>query len=121
MGIMLGETALPPLMAALLVWLGWRELWWLFGLVLADAVGYAMWRGPARGAGERPARPAPRWTAPFRERRFWQLLPLLMTLPITMTGLFIYQARLTEDLGSSLAVYAWHSPRRRGWPSYLER
>ena len=35
MGIMLGETLLPPLMAALLVWLGWRQLWWLFVLVLA--------------------------------------------------------------------------------------
>ncbi|MEX0745173.1 MAG: MFS transporter, partial [Phycisphaeraceae bacterium] len=43
---------------------------------------------------------------PFREKRFWQLLPLLMVLPVTMTGLFIYQARMTEDLGSSLGVYA---------------
>lgn len=37
MGIMLGETVLPPVMAALLVWLGWRELWWLFCLLLAGA------------------------------------------------------------------------------------
>ncbi|SEL04229.1 MFS transporter [Halomonas daqiaonensis] len=29
-----------------------------------------------------------------------------MILPVTMTGLFIYQARMTEDLGSSLGVYA---------------
>ncbi|MGM0785021.1 MAG: MFS transporter [Pseudomonadota bacterium] len=108
MGIMLGETALPPLMAALLVWLGWRELWWLFGLVLLTLWGYAMWRGPWPPApGKRPRRGQRRdGPRPFRERRFWQLLPLLMTLPITMTGLFIYQARLTEDLGSSLAVYA---------------
>ncbi|SEL04278.1 Major Facilitator Superfamily protein [Halomonas daqiaonensis] len=35
MGIMLGETALPPLMAALLMWFGWRELWWLFVTFLA--------------------------------------------------------------------------------------
>ncbi|SDJ54260.1 MFS transporter [Billgrantia gudaonensis] len=108
MGIMLGETVLPPLMAALLVWLGWRELWWLFGLVLLTLWSFAMWRGPWPSApGKRPGRgqhhDGPR---PFRERRFWQLLPLLMTLPITMTGLFIYQARLTTDLGSSLAVYA---------------
>lgn len=108
MGIMLGETLLPPLMAALLVWLGWRELWWLFVLVLALLWVPLLLRGPwPRAPGKRPApgqrRGGPR---PFRERRFWQLLPLLMILPVTMTGLFIYQAVMTEDLGSSLGVYA---------------
>ncbi|MFY0991158.1 MFS transporter [Halomonas sp. C05BenzN] len=108
MGIMLGETALPPLMAALLVWLGWRELWWLFGLTLLALWAYALWRGPWPPApGKRPQRGQRRdGPRPFRERRFWALLPLLMTLPITMTGLFIYQARMTEDLGSTLGVYA---------------
>lgn len=33
-------------------------------------------------------------------------MPLLMALPITMTGLFIYQAQLTDSLDSPLAVYA---------------
>ncbi|WP_355660398.1 MFS transporter [Halomonas salifodinae] len=107
-GLMLGETALPPLLAALLVWLGWRELWWLFAAVLALLWVPLLLRGPwPRAPGKRPAkgqrRDGPR---PFREKRFWQLLPLLMTLPVTMTGLFIYQARMTEDLGSSLGVYA---------------
>ncbi|GAA0566640.1 nitrate/nitrite transporter [Halomonas salifodinae] len=107
-GLMLGETALPPLMAALLVWLGWRELWWLFAAVLALCwVPLLLW-GPWPGApGRRPVRGQPQdGPRPFRERRFWRLLPLLMTLPVTMTGLFIYQARMTEDLGSTLGVYA---------------
>lgn len=108
MGIMLGETLLPPVMVALLVWFGWRELWWLFALMLI-----AMWiplllYGPwPKAPGIRPTRgqshSGPR---PFREVQFWQLLPLLMILPVTTTGLFIYQARMTEDLGSSLAIYA---------------
>ncbi|MBB3189558.1 MFS transporter [Halomonas cerina] len=108
MGIMLGETALPPLMAALLVWLGWRELWWLFALVLAGLWVPLLLRGPwPQAPGSRPARGQRReGPSPFRERRFWLLLPLLMTLPVTMTGLFIYQARMTEDLGSTLSVYA---------------
>ncbi|WP_163558701.1 MFS transporter [Halomonas sp. NO4] len=108
MGMMLGETALPPLMAALLVWLGWRELWWLFGGVLLALWALALLRGPwPKAPGQRPSRGQRRdGPRPFRERRFWALLPLLMVLPITMTGLFIYQARLTEDLGSSLGVYA---------------
>ncbi|MGM0693289.1 MAG: MFS transporter [Pseudomonadota bacterium] len=108
LGIMLGETLMPPLMAALLVWLGWKELWWLFVAVLALFWTPLLLRGPWPGApGKRPSkgqrREGPR---PFRERRFWKLLPLLMILPVTMTGLFIYQAVMTEDLGSSLGVYA---------------
>ncbi|WP_304526029.1 MFS transporter [Halomonas sp. I5-271120] len=108
LGVMLGESALPPLIAMLLVWFGWRELWWLFGLVLATLWLPLLLRGPwPQAPGMRPAshegRQGPR---PFRETRFWRLLPLLMTLPVSMTGLFIYQARMTEDLGSTLATYA---------------
>ncbi|MCH4562386.1 MFS transporter [Halomonas sp. EGI 63088] len=108
MGIMLGETVLPPLMAALLVWLGWRELWWLFVLVLAGLWVPLLARGPwPRAPRQRPKRGQRRdGPRPFRELRFWCLLPLLMILPVTMTGLFIYQARMTEDLGSTLGVYA---------------
>lgn len=108
MGIMLGEMLLPPLMAALLVWLGWRQLWWLFALLLAALWLPLLLRGPWPAApGKRPVRGERRQgPRPFREARFWQLLPLLMILPVTLTGLFIYQARMTEDLGSSLAVYA---------------
>ncbi|MDR5865546.1 MFS transporter [Halomonas koreensis] len=108
MGLMLGETLLPPAVAALLVWLGWRELWWALGAGLAVFWGLSLVAAPwppapparrrrdGQGAGPRP----------FREARFWRLLPLLMTLPVAMTGLFIYQARLTSAMDSSLAVYA---------------
>ena len=108
MGIMLGETLLPPLMAAMLIYLGWRELWWLFALVLAGLWAPLLLRGPWPVApGKRPLRGQPRrGPRPFRDPTFWKLLPLLMTLPITMTGLFIYQAVMTRELGSSLGVYA---------------
>ena len=107
-GIMLGETVLPALMAALLVWLGWRELWWLFVAFLAllwvPLLLFAPWpSAPGRRPRKGERRDGPR---PFREARFWRLLPLLMVLPITMTGLFIYQSQLTADLGSTLGVYA---------------
>ncbi|APX94010.1 MFS transporter [Halomonas sp. 1513] len=108
LGMMLGETLLPPLMAALLIWLGWRELWWLFCLVLASLwlplLLRARWPDAPR---QRPRRGQPQQgPRPFRDHRFWRLLPLLMILPVTMTGMFIYQASMTADLGSSLAVYA---------------
>ncbi|WP_290785645.1 MFS transporter [Halomonas sp.] len=107
-GIMLGETVLPALMAALMVWLGWRELWWLFVAFLAllwvPLLLFAPWpSAPGRRPRKGERRDGPR---PFREARFWRLLPLLMVLPITMTGLFIYQSQLTADLGSTLGVYA---------------
>jgi len=107
-GLMLGETALPPLMAALLVWLGWRELWWLFVAFLALFWIPSLLAGPwPKAPGQRPPRGERRdGPRPFREARFWRLLPLLMVLPITLTGLFIYQAQMTADLGSSLGVYA---------------
>lgn len=108
LGIPLGEAALPPLAAALLVWLGWQGVWWLFVLVLL-----ALWlpllsHGPWPAApGKRPDRRIRRQgPQPFRELRFWRLLPLLMALPVTMTGLFIYQAQMTADLGASLSTYA---------------
>lgn len=40
------------------------------------------------------------------ERRFWMLIPMLMVLPITLTGIFIYQAQMTEDLGATTTSYA---------------
>jgi MFS family permease len=42
----------------------------------------------------------------MRELRFWLLIPMLMVLPITLTGIFIYQAHLTADLGASTTTYA---------------
>ncbi|ALM52698.1 MFS transporter [Halomonas huangheensis] len=107
-GTMLGGAILPTLVAVLLVWLDWRELWWLFCLLLAGLwvpiLLYGAWP-PAPG--RRPSRSRrQQGPHPFREKDFWQLLPMLMVLPVTMTGVFIYQARMTEDLGSSLAVYA---------------
>ena len=106
-GLMLGETLLPPLVAALLVWLGWRELWWCFGLLLAGLWLPLLWRGQwPEAPGRKPESRRQGGLRPFRERRFWQLLPLLMIMPVTMTGLFIYQAQMTEALDSNLAVYA---------------
>ncbi|GGX99270.1 MFS transporter [Litchfieldella qijiaojingensis] len=108
LGLPLGEATLPPLVAALLIWLGWQGVWWLFGLILLGLWVALLLRGPWPPApGPKPDRRTRRQgPRPFRERRFWQLLPLLMALPVTMTGVFIYQAQMTADLGASLSTYA---------------
>ncbi|MDR5899222.1 MFS transporter [Halomonas vilamensis] len=107
LGIPLGEAALPPLVAFTLLWLTWQQFWWLFALTIALPWAWLLIKAPWPIA---PAvKPSTRDTQgprPFLERHFWQLLPLLMSLPITMTGLFIYQAQLTDALDSSLTVYA---------------
>ena len=44
--------------------------------------------------------------SPLREWRFWQIIPLTMALPVTLTGIFIYQAQMTTDLQATTTVYA---------------
>lgn len=107
LGIPLGEAALPPLVAVTLVWLAWQQFWWIFALTIALPWAWLLIKAPWPNApGAKPTQRDTKGPHPFRERHFWQLLPLLMSLPITMTGLFIYQAQLTDALDSSLTVYA---------------
>jgi len=107
LGIPLGEALLPPLVAVTLVWLSWQSFWWLLCALLALPWLWLLIQAPwSTAPGSKPAHRDTQGPRPFREPRFWALLPLLMSLPITMTGLFIYQAQLTEALDSSLGVYA---------------
>ena len=107
LGMPLGEIVLTPAVALLLVWLGWREAWWLFALVLVIAwlvlLTRVKWPLPPQVTAGETRMPTVR---PLRDVRFWRLLPLLMVLPVTMTGIFLYQAQMTDDLGAAAATYA---------------
>lgn len=107
LGMPLGEILLTPLMALLLVWFGWRESWWLFTLMLL-ITWFMLLRQPYWPPAPLPPDRHNRSPAlrPLRDVRFWQLLPLLMVLPVIMTGIFLYQAQMTHDLGASAATYA---------------
>lgn len=107
LGIPLGEAVLPPLVAAMLIWSSWQTFWWLLCGAIALPWLWLLLKAPWPSApGVKPTKQTPHGPRPFREKRFWLLMPLLMALPITMTGLFIYQAQLTDALDSSLAIYA---------------
>ncbi|MGY2463403.1 MFS transporter [Vreelandella sulfidaeris] len=107
LGIPLGEALLPPLVAAALIWSSWQTFWWLLCGTIALPWLWLLMKAPWPSApGVKPTKQTPHGPRPFRDKRFWLLLPLLMSLPITMTGLFIYQAQLTEALDSSLTIYA---------------
>ena len=102
-----GEIVLPLLVTFLLTLLSWQQAWWVlacsWSLMWMLLLGFAPWpQSPARlNKAERAAGPKP-----LRDKRFLMLLPLIMALPIISTGLMIYQAHLTTDLGANPAAYA---------------
>ncbi|GAB2793607.1 hypothetical protein GCM10027040_19920 [Halomonas shantousis] len=109
LGVPLGEVVLAPLVAVLLVWFGWRELWWALTALLTVVW---LWlftrtaRWPSAPVRADASSKSPRGPRPLREARFWRLLPLLLLLPVTMTGIFLYQAQMTRDLDAAIATYA---------------
>lgn len=104
-----GEIILPPLIAMLLVWFNWQQVWWcilvmiiilwLFLFIFVD------WP-EAPQTKKNTDTSSKQGISPMRELRFWLLIPMLLVLPMTLTGIFIYQAQLTEALNSSTATYA---------------
>lgn len=110
LGMPSGEIILPPTIALLVGILSWQQIWWGLLLVLAILWGLLLlfvdWPDAPRKK-KNKNEPHEKGPSPMRERRFWMLIPMLMVLPITLTGIFIYQAQMTEDLGASATAYAF--------------
>jgi len=112
LGMPLGEMMLPPLVALLLIAFAWQQVLWLIAgvLVILWLLLFVQldWPDSPHKATTRAEKKAIRKTGPnpMRERRFWLLLPMLIALPVTMTGMFIYQAQMTRDLNASITAYA---------------
>ena len=110
LGMPSGEVILPPLTALLLISLSWQQVWWSLLAVLVVLwlclLLFVDWpaapRQKHKSKADKDAGPSP-----VRELRFWMLLPMLMVLPITLTGIFIYQAQMTQDLAASTTTYAF--------------
>jgi len=104
-----GEIILPALIAILLAWLSWQQVWWslLTIILILWIVVFLVVEWP-----DAPQTKATRKLSndhspsPLGELRFWLLIPMLLVLPMTLTGIFIYQAQLTADLGASSTTYA---------------
>jgi len=104
-----GEIILPPLTALLLVWLTWQQVWWCilaiiitFWLCLFLFVDWPDAPHQHKAAADKRLQ----GPSPMRELRFWLLMPMLSALPFTLTGIFVYQAQMTEHLGASTTTYA---------------
>lgn len=109
LGMPFGEILLPPLLAILIGWLSWQQIWWVVVLLIALLwlllLLFATW--PAAPAIQRDASGNKiQGPNPLREWRFWQIIPLTMALPVTLTGIFIYQAQMTSDLNATTTAYA---------------
>ena len=107
LGVPLGEIFLPLICAGLLIYLSWQQVWWVMGggwaLIWILLFKFAPWPAAPLKFDKKTHSQGPR---PLKDRRFWLLLPLLMAMPIIMTGLMIYQSYLTADLGAALTAYA---------------
>jgi len=109
LGMPSGEIILPPVIALLVTWLSWQQIWWSILTVLAVLwlllLLFVDWP-PAPRQKKNKNEAHEKGPSPMRERRFWMLIPMLMVLPITLTGIFIYQAQMTQDLGATATTYA---------------
>ncbi|WP_273150180.1 MFS transporter [Methylophaga thiooxydans] len=109
LGMPSGEIILPPTIALLVTWLSWQQIWWSILSVLIVLwimlLLFIDWPEAPRKKHDKNDR-QDKGPSPMRELRFWMLIPMLMVLPITLTGIFIYQAQLTQDLGASATTYA---------------
>jgi MFS family permease len=104
-----GEIILPPLTALLLLWLEWQWVWWsIFVLILVCWLGlFTKVAWPAAPHEHKAsAKQHYQGKSPITEIRFWLLIPMLLALPFTLTGIFVYQAQMTLQLNASLTTYA---------------
>jgi DHA1 family purine base/nucleoside efflux pump-like MFS transporter len=104
-----GEIILPPLTALLLVWLTWQQVWWcILAIIIVCWLCLFIFVDWPDAPHEHKAAADKRLqgSSPLRELRFWLLMPMLSALPFTLTGIFVYQAQMTESLGASMTTYA---------------
>lgn len=119
LGFPAAEAVFPPLGAALLAVLGWRDTWLAIGVALAlILVPLVLWL--LRGHGERERRRRAdiesdagtdgdgSWLTSevLRDVHFYRVLPAVLLTPFTVTGLFFHQAALAAGKGWTLAWFA---------------
>jgi predicted MFS family arabinose efflux permease len=112
LGYPMGEALLPLACAAALAFLPWRSIWAAVAvgaLVLVLPVALTLWkRRPSwnelsqNGPTVSGTRASVSSSEFFRSAEVWSVLPALLTPPFVLTGLFLFQAPLSEYKGWSL-------------------
>ncbi|HCO00503.1 MAG: MFS transporter [Methylophaga sp.] len=109
LGMPMGEIILAPVIALLIGWLSWQQIWWAVAAVIfliwLVLLLLAKWPEAPEikrdSSGNKIKGPNP-----MLEKRFWLIIPLTMALPVTLTGIFIFQAQMTLDLNATTTAYA---------------
>ncbi|WP_444997200.1 MFS transporter [Aliikangiella sp. IMCC44359] len=108
-GMPLGEAILPILAITLINLLGWRESWFILGVVIIviywPFMNYLMNQSLERiqsikpQASEKTDTNRKSWKRKqvIKDPRFWLLIPLVMAPAFIVTGIFIHQAELLKD------------------------
>ncbi len=122
MGFSFAEALLPSLAIAALAWLGWRQSWVFWGLLLAiSGPALTLWllRGhrdrhqryldsvSESGASSSAGQPR-QWNRAevLRDPLFYLFMPTLLAQPMLFTGFIFHQVPLVEEKGWSIAAWA---------------
>lgn len=109
LGYPLGEGLLPMAMVLLLGAVGWRWSWMVLAgsvaLVLLPLIGWLSAAVPQDRGVVEAGGPLAR-VRPWRDRRFWLLMPGTVVLPFVLTGLFLYQIPLADYKGWTVPTMA---------------
>ena len=123
LGMTAGEAILPIVVVFVIVWIGWRETWWVSAAIVVlffmpvtrwllkghtqrDAnLRARMAADAASGTGDAGGR---QWTRGevMRHPRFYLQLPGVIAAPMLLTGLFFHQAHLIDAKGWSHEWFA---------------
>ena len=112
LGMSIGEAIAPPIVAALLLTMAWREVWQsaaLFQIVVVMALSQWLLRGlPQNSPTTGEATTEESWTRRqvLRDFRFWLAAPAIFAPPCVVTALFFHQQSLAEYHGVEFAVWA---------------
>jgi len=109
LGMPLGEIILAPVIALLIGWLSWQQIWWGVAAVIFLLWVVLLFMAPWPDAPEIKRDSSGnkiQGPNPMLEKRFWLIIPLTMALPVTLTGIFIFQAQMTMDLNATTTAYA---------------
>ena len=118
LGYPLGEGILPLVMAALLAVMSWRSAWGLIAAVIAflfiPFILFVLNKTEIEQTNQDIKNPDDTddhttsmvYRKVIGEQRFWLILPAVLLPPFWVTGLFLYQVSIAEQLGWTAAIIA---------------